>query len=509
MVFRLISSNWYSMLINGQTHGFFTSSRGVKQGDPLSPTLFIISAEVLSSSLNAFLEKDKFKPFGMPKWSPPINPLSYVDDTLLFLSTEKESVKLMMKKIQQYEEVSGQLVNLNKSAFYVHHKVSQTMSMPLHILSAMSPPIGVIRHIHRLLGRFFWNYKSDTRCRHWIIWVAACLPKEESGLGFRSVFDMSNALFTQVMVEPKNKAFSMGFIHDQQIRQGDASLWFDNWTSLGALYHIMEENHTEEEIEVKQFSSGGERNLGALREHLSEDIVQHIVQTISPPVDILPLDKTWWMLEQNGINIEGLQLSQVIIKCWKYDGPTKVHKTIWQLVRVKFPRLAHVPTGWPELLDYLEIWRPTLHYKKIIWQAPAEGHIKINTDGASRGNPRPSSYGFCCRNHNGDIIYAQAAQIADTTNMLKRILEGSSSTLWHLITIIEDIQMFIQLCSVYMQHIYREGNKIADYLANMALDTGSKLEINGFQDLPSTGRTLINMDKNQNPNLRIKTKKIS
>ncbi|XP_060210493.1 uncharacterized protein LOC132637420 [Lycium barbarum] len=423
MVFRLVSSNWYSVLINGQTH-----------------------AKVLSRSLNALLEKDRFKPFGMPKWSPLINHLSYADDTILFLSAEKESVKLMMKKIQQYEEVSGQLVNLNKSVVYVHHKVSHTMvrrimgitkirkgsfpftylccaiyygrnkiayyddiikkigrriqswngkmlsyggravlisnvpqSMPLHILSVMSPPIGVIRHIHRLPARFSWNYKSDTRCRHWIKWEAACLLKEDDGL----VLDMSNALFCKLWWSLRTKP----------------SLWA-SFMITSALYHFVEENHAEEEIEVKQFNSGGEWNLSALREQLSEDIVQHIVQNISPPVDTLPLDKTWWMLEQNGINIEGLQLSQVIIKCWKHDGPAKVHKTIWQLVRVKFSRLAHVPPGWPELVDCLETWRLVLHYKKIICQEPAEGHIKINTDRAIRGNTGPSSYGFCCRNHN-------------------------------------------------------------------------------------------------------------
>nr|XP_027067586.1 uncharacterized protein LOC113693216 [Coffea arabica] len=45
MVWRLISNVWFSVLVNGAPFGFFKSSRGLCQGDPLSPALFIIGSE--------------------------------------------------------------------------------------------------------------------------------------------------------------------------------------------------------------------------------------------------------------------------------------------------------------------------------------------------------------------------------------------------------------------------------------------------------------------------------
>lgn len=58
LIWRLISNNWYSMLINGQAHRFFHSTRRVKQDDLLFPNLFILSAKVLSRVLNASFDDD-------------------------------------------------------------------------------------------------------------------------------------------------------------------------------------------------------------------------------------------------------------------------------------------------------------------------------------------------------------------------------------------------------------------------------------------------------------------
>ncbi|XP_059287623.1 uncharacterized protein LOC132040947 [Lycium ferocissimum] len=84
-VWRLIANNWHSILLNGQASGFFHSTKGVKQGDPLSPTLFILSAEVLSGALNSLFENKDFRSYGMPKWSANLNHLAYADGNNFFI----------------------------------------------------------------------------------------------------------------------------------------------------------------------------------------------------------------------------------------------------------------------------------------------------------------------------------------------------------------------------------------------------------------------------------------
>lgn len=85
----MIANNYFSILLNGHNFGFFHSTRGVQQGDHLSPALFILIVEVLSRALNHLFEDDLFVGYGLPKWSTNLNHLAYVDDTIIFASSNE------------------------------------------------------------------------------------------------------------------------------------------------------------------------------------------------------------------------------------------------------------------------------------------------------------------------------------------------------------------------------------------------------------------------------------
>ncbi|XP_019264407.1 PREDICTED: uncharacterized protein LOC109242038 [Nicotiana attenuata] len=64
----------------------------------------------------------------------------------------------------------------------------------------------------------------------------------------------------------------------------------------------------------------------------------------------------------------------------------------------------------------MENYTPRLKYDKVVWEFPMEGWIKVNTDGASRGNPGRSSIGFCLRDASGEVKYAMGREITEGSN---------------------------------------------------------------------------------------------
>lgn len=79
-----LSSVSYSVLLNGSPHGFIVPSRGLRQGDPLSPFLFVIGMEILSRLLDKAQSLSLVKGFCLSRAGPPTTYLLYADDLLIF-----------------------------------------------------------------------------------------------------------------------------------------------------------------------------------------------------------------------------------------------------------------------------------------------------------------------------------------------------------------------------------------------------------------------------------------
>ena len=113
-----ISTASFSILINRSPAGFFSSSRGLRQGDPLSPYLFVIEIEAPSCLINRAVEGNYL--FGNRIADGrgedlTISHLLYVDDTLLFYEVDNDQLKFISWILMWFEAMSGLKSNLIKS----------------------------------------------------------------------------------------------------------------------------------------------------------------------------------------------------------------------------------------------------------------------------------------------------------------------------------------------------------------------------------------------------------
>ena len=173
----------FSILINGSPIDFFGSSRGLWQGDPLSPLLFDIVMEALSRMLDVAASAGQFSGFSVGSMVGPsvmVSHLLFADDTLIFCDVEPSQIANLRAVLARFEEVSGLRINLGKSELVLVGGVPNLAtlmgllgcgqsSLPLKYLGL---PLGA-----KFKNLFVWNPILERMERRLIGWKRMYLSK--------------------------------------------------------------------------------------------------------------------------------------------------------------------------------------------------------------------------------------------------------------------------------------------------------------------------------------------
>lgn len=110
----ILSTGSSSILLSGVPGKIFNCKRGVQQGDPLSPLLFVLAAEILQYIINGLKQKGVLKlPIPQPGTDFPI--VQYADDTLLIMQADARQLFYLKAILNSFAASTGLVVNFEKS----------------------------------------------------------------------------------------------------------------------------------------------------------------------------------------------------------------------------------------------------------------------------------------------------------------------------------------------------------------------------------------------------------
>jgi len=256
-VMECISSPSYSLIINGSLKGFFKGRKGLRQGDPISPYLFVICMEYLSRSLNSASCNEHFNYH--PKCARlRISHLIFADDLILMARGDLISINILLDCLKDFGCKSGLKANVLKSNVFTAGLQGHDLESILNLssFSRGSMPfryLGIPLAAEKLRVNYYdpliikiankisaWTASSlsyagraeliktvlqGTECfwlsilhvpnaviekvyrmgRHFlwnsksalVAWKEVCLPKKEGGLGFKNLYAWNSALLSK------------------------------------------------------------------------------------------------------------------------------------------------------------------------------------------------------------------------------------------------------------------------------------------------------------------------
>ena len=288
-VHQCISSASFTISVNGSSSGVFESTNGIRQGDPISPYIFVLAMEAFSRLLLSRFESGQIGYHPMTS-EVKLTHLMFADDVMVFFDGSPNSLHEISDCLDDFGTWYGLRLNRNKTEVFtsglsdsetlaiaqygfnsgslpirylglplmshklriseydplMHKLISKFRSWAIKTLtfagrllllstviagivnfwiSTFRLPKGCIRKIDSLCCRFLWSGNIDEQKSAKIAWTTCCLPKEEGGLGLRNFSVWNRVLLLRFIWLLFSGSNSLWVIWQHHYRLATKSFW--------------------------------------------------------------------------------------------------------------------------------------------------------------------------------------------------------------------------------------------------------------------------------------------
>ena len=126
-IMECVTTVRYRVCFNGVLQNTIQPTRGLCQGDPLSPYLFLFVADGLSKVLHQEIRTDTIQGLKVCRRAPAVSHLLFADDSLLFFKADERQTRAVKDALSRYCKATGQLINFDKCSVLFNKNQSEVV----------------------------------------------------------------------------------------------------------------------------------------------------------------------------------------------------------------------------------------------------------------------------------------------------------------------------------------------------------------------------------------------
>ncbi|CAL9019993.1 unnamed protein product, partial [Prunus brigantina] len=461
LIMSLVKSVELALVINGKPGSYFKPTRGIRQGDPLSPYLFLFAnAQNCRNTMNLLngycrasgqqINLGKSSVFFSPNTPEELkrelgttlgmsivtDPGKYLGLPTLWGRSKSEALNFVKERLLR--KIGGWKQGLLSQAGRDILIKSVAQAVPTYPMGIFKFPKSFCQKLEQEIARFWWGQKQDETKVHWISWATLGLPKNQGGMGFRDFNDFNLALLAKqcwrLIMESNSqwaqllKARYFPECSFLEAKKGGRASWA--WASLLEGRKIILQGARWQILNGRQAKIWTDRWIPSLHDGKLHPHLQASVDLNSRE------DRLVWPREKNGrfsvrSGYHCIHALQVETTARKASTSSRIDPLVWKNIWK-----AEVP---PKIKNFL--WRAThdrlptamaLHKRKIARTplSPDAHVIKVNFDAAWVASSGKAGAGLIARNANGEFVGAKCLSFQAESSIMAEAIAGLEGCKW-------------------------------------------------------------------------------